>query len=201
MSKRYPTPSPGARVRRRRPGGTTPQLVSQAHSEKLPTRSRLQRLARWAQVRMSKARDLGHWDRFLIEQRLIFKTHHWLIVTRPNQITLGSCTILLKRPAQGMSQLRRREAADLNVAIQKFEATVTRAFHPAHFNYVVSMQHDRYVHLHALPRYDAPVEFDGTQWTDKDWPFFLDFPRSGSTPDWLSDRVTETLRDAWRRSR
>ena len=142
------------------------------------------------------ATDYGHWNRFNLDKRLIFETRSWLVVTRPHQITLGSCVLLLKRPVTAIREVKSAEFNNLRVAIRRYEQLVDHAFGPTKYNYVISGQKDPFVHLHAIPRYDqtAAQRFAEHDWHDSDWPFFPDFPRTlVPTDGWLLDEVTKTL--------
>jgi len=147
-------------------------------------------------------RDYSHWARFDVAGRTVLETRSWLVVTRPVQVTLGSCVILLKRPVDRIVDLKPYEMLNLKLAIRRFEILLEHTFHPVKFNYVLSAQSDSLVHFHALPRYDSSRSFQGTEWLDADWPYFLDFPRDAETPEWVVEAVTHRLRvDAIKRRR
>lgn len=141
-------------------------------------------------------RSYRHWQRFNVHERLIFESRYWLVVTRPHQITLGSCNILLKREAKSVPEVNLSEFVDLKFVIGKFERLLVGAFSPTRFNYVLSGQKDPFVHVHAIPRYDpsSAQRFAERDWYDTHWPYFPEFPRTLlPTDEWLVDEVTRHL--------
>jgi diadenosine tetraphosphate (Ap4A) HIT family hydrolase len=119
---------------------------------------------------MTTANQYPHWEKFQPAIRTVHELEHWLIVVRAKQVTLGSCVLLLKRPVPSLAAMYPAEAAELAPAIEWYEARLRETFGAERFNYIIAMMKDPYLHLHALPRYSADVEFEGKIWTDKYWP-------------------------------
>jgi diadenosine tetraphosphate (Ap4A) HIT family hydrolase len=136
----------------------------------------------------------GLWSKFDLERRLVAETRHWLIVTRPVQVTLGSCVVLLKRRVERIYDLTRSESLDMRRAVRLFELIGSDAFRPVHFNYVFSMQSEPALHFHAIPRYDAPRHLRKSEWIDDCWPRFPEFPVTAPSAEWVLSEVTKVLR-------
>ena len=95
---------------------------------------------------------------------------HWILALREEQVTLGSCVSLLRRPAPSLGELHREEAAELPAVAAAFESAARQLFDAERFNYIAAMMRDRFVHFHALPRYSGPRAFSGEEWLDEEWP-------------------------------
>lgn len=134
------------------------------------------------------------WGKFDLERRLVAETKHWLIVTRPVQVTLGSCVVLLKRRVERIYDLTRSESLDMRRAVRLFELIGADAFRPIHFNYVFSMQSEAALHFHAIPRYDSPRLLRKSEWIDDCWPRFPEFPVRSPSEQWVLTEVTNILR-------
>lgn len=108
--------------------------------------------------------------KFRVDELLIADTAHWTWSVRPDQPTLGSGIVALKRHAGRLSEVAAEEMADLAGLVVTIETALGRVFRHRVMNYLMLMMVDHHVHYHALPRYDGPREFAGRVWVDPGWP-------------------------------
>jgi diadenosine tetraphosphate (Ap4A) HIT family hydrolase len=95
---------------------------------------------------------------------------HWSVQVRPKQVTLGALIILSHSEATAFSALPAEAFAELATVVKDAEAVCAQTFANAKINYLMLMMVDPHVHFHVLPRYAAPVMFEGTAYTDPGWP-------------------------------
>jgi diadenosine tetraphosphate (Ap4A) HIT family hydrolase len=105
-----------------------------------------------------------------LEAWVIRVSPHWLTVVNRNQNLLGKLCIALRRHEESVAGLTSEEWADLREELRWAVNRLTRAFAPDHFNHAFLQNQDRHVHLHVIPRYAAPREFDGLRFDDPDYP-------------------------------
>jgi diadenosine tetraphosphate (Ap4A) HIT family hydrolase len=120
----------------------------------------------------------------------VWERAHWRLAVNYNQNTLGKCFLILKRHDEDICDLTSDELTDLWAAIRRVRDALRTRFQPDRFNYSFLMNQDRHVHLHVIPRYDAPRAFAGLDFLDRDPipPF--------SIPDPIRDQLVMTLREA-----
>lgn len=123
---------------------------------------------------MSSLDDLEAMGRFntafAVEELLIAATEHWTWSVRPEQITLGTGVLALKRHCPTFGQMAPAEGHDLASAVAIVEANLRVAFEPDRINYVMLMMRDHHVHFHVVPRYAGPRQFVDRLWLDEAWP-------------------------------
>ena len=96
--------------------------------------------------------------------------HHWVVVVRPQQVTLGSLVLICREDATAFSQISPEAFGELPNVLHEMEASVARAFAYNKLNYLMLMMVDPEVHFHVIPRYDAPRTFFQQQFLDQGWP-------------------------------
>lgn len=129
-------------------------------------------------------------EKFKLNDLLIKEMKFWLISLRPEQPTLGSLIISLKRPSAKMSDLLPEETEELAQVFKLIENALENTFKPDKMNYLVLMMVDNQVHYHVIPRYENKREFEGITFTDKNWPM----PPSFEAQE-LVDSQLQKLRD------
>lgn len=103
------------------------------------------------------------------ETRLkIFK--HWVVLLRPQQVTLGALVIVCKENASAFSELSAEAFAELREVTQYVEGVLARAFSYEKINYLMLMMVDPDVHFHVIPRYSGPKLFAEQEFLDYGWP-------------------------------
>lgn len=120
---------------------------------------------------------------------------HWSVQVRPKQVTLGSLIILSHSDATAFSDLQPEAFAELAIVVKDAETVSARTFANTKINYLMLMMVDPHVHFHVLPRYAAPVMFEGVAYTDPGWPGQPVLSVSDGLAD--ADLVVSRLRAAW----
>lgn len=100
----------------------------------------------------------------------IAQTHHWTVLLRPRQPTLGSLVLVCREDAKAFSALSAAAFADLQQVVQGVETTLRAVVGYERINYLMLMMVDPDVHFHVIPRYQAPREFSGISFPDTGWP-------------------------------
>ena len=109
-------------------------------------------------------------DDFAADLLTLFKTEHWSVLVRKQQVTLGSLVLAANRNFISAAELTPEEALEFPAVVGRLEGALRAAFAFDKINYLCLMMVDRHYHFHVLPRYEAPREFDGRQWKDAAWP-------------------------------
>ena len=114
--------------------------------------------------------DHQMFEAFDLAQLELKRLDNWILALRANQVTLGSCVILLRRASPSLGDLQREEAAELPAVAAAFVSAARELFAAERCNYVAAMMRDRFVHFHAIPRYSGARSFAGREWLDEEWP-------------------------------
>lgn len=101
---------------------------------------------------------------------LIHEYAHWVVLLRPQQVTLGSLVLACKEPVQQFHQVSADGYAELRQAVGAIEQGLKTLVEYEKINYLMLMMVDPDVHFHVIPRYPAPVTFEGTAFADHGWP-------------------------------
>lgn len=108
--------------------------------------------------------------KFRIKELELFNFNHWIVSVRPQQPTIGSLVISLKRDCVSLSDLTSDEGGELALVFSKTEKLLKTAFSYDKINYLCLMMVDHQVHFHVIPRYENPVSFEGNTYKDKACP-------------------------------
>jgi diadenosine tetraphosphate (Ap4A) HIT family hydrolase len=101
---------------------------------------------------------------------LIAEYRHWVVLLRPQAMTLGSLIIAAKGDETAFSALPPAAFTELATVIGDVESVLADAVGQAKMNYLMLMMIDPHVHFHALPRYDGSRSHDGADFGDAGWP-------------------------------
>jgi diadenosine tetraphosphate (Ap4A) HIT family hydrolase len=128
---------------------------------------------------------------------LIVDYPHWVVLLRPQAVTLGSLIIAAKGEETAFSALPPAAFTELSTVIRDVETVLTKAVGQAKMNYLMLMMVDPHVHFHALPRYDGSRDRDGMAFGDAGWPGPPALPSAVAlSPDQIAaQRVW--LKDLW----
>ncbi len=120
---------------------------------------------------MEKADNFAlFYEKFKVEELLVYRNEAWSWSVRPAQPTLGAAIISLNRYAPSFSEVTAAEMAQLAEIHSKLENAVKNVFNHNIMNYLALMMVDHHVHYHAIPRYDGERELAGNKWVDNGWP-------------------------------
>jgi diadenosine tetraphosphate (Ap4A) HIT family hydrolase len=101
---------------------------------------------------------------------LLANYEHWVVLLRPQQVTLGSLVLACREQATRFSDISPHAFADLATAIGDIEAVLSQTFSYNKINYLMLMMVDPHVHFHVIPRYAEAKEFGGVTFADAGWP-------------------------------
>ena len=98
---------------------------------------------------------------------------HWtlLLYEKPTPF-LGRAVVWLAREGsmQRFSQLSLEELVELKLLLAEYEKALEKLWQPDHMNYEwlgnLFHEHGGHGHMHVLPRYKEPRQFDGVQFID-----------------------------------
>ena len=128
-------------------------------------------------------------QKFGYPQSLVKDHHHWCVLLRPQQVTLGSLVLAAKSDATAFSDLPPTAFAELAIVITEIEQSLKRFTPYDKINYLMLMMVDPHVHMHVLPRYAAHQVFDGVEFEDSGWPGLPDLKSAPA----LTDKVYKNL--------
>ncbi len=134
-------------------------------------------------------------------ETLIAEYRSWVVLLRPQQVTLGALVLACKEPAVEFSTISAAAFAGLAAAIRDIEAALRDGFAPDKLNYLMLMMVDPHVHFHVLPRYSGEREFAGVRFADPGWPAV---PNLGAVTELDPEQrvaLTGFLRQRWPKSR
>ena len=106
---------------------------------------------------------------------------NWVILLRPQQLTLGSVVLVCKEPATAFSAVSTEAFTELQQVITQVERVLQDAFTYDKINFLMLMMVDPHVHFHVVPRYGQERTFDGQKFYDYAWPGPPDFSRGNQT--------------------
>jgi len=107
------------------------------------------------------------------DREIVFETPYWEVILMDQQLYLGRCVVVLKRPCGDLANLNQDEVLDFFEVIKKLEDLLRKTFGATMFNWGCLMN-DAYkvspakpqVHWHCRPRYKNPVEVYGNIFKD-----------------------------------
>ncbi|MEM7494445.1 MAG: HIT family protein [Pseudomonadota bacterium] len=129
-------------------------------------------------------------------QTQIAAYQYWSVLVRPKQCTLGALILVANGPETQFSSLPSQAFTEQARVIKDIEQVLSAMFDYDKINYLMLMMVDPNVHYHVLPRYSAPVSFEGFTFNDTGWPGQPDLA-GGSTDDALVASLTKSLKAAW----
>ena len=103
-------------------------------------------------------------------ESLIKEYKHWVVLLRPEQVTVGSLVLAAKSEAIHLGQLNAEEWAEFALVSQEMEILLVKTYGAEKFNYLALMMVDPNVHFHFVPRYSKPVSLGDREYSDPDWP-------------------------------
>lgn len=136
-------------------------------------------------------------DKFGWPDSVVADYGHWVVLLRPEQVTLGSLVLAARSDATAFSDLPADAFAALATVTSHIEQTLSRLWSYDRINYLMLMMVDPHVHFHVLPRYAAPVEFAGGEFADSGWPKTPDLGAPNPVDAAGLDAIARTLKDAW----
>ena len=127
--------------------------------------------------------------KFGYPETCIKEFQQWVVVLRPQQVTLGSLVLICREEATSFSQISVEAFGEFPEIIREIETSVSCAFAYNKINYLMLMMVDPEVHFHIIPRYDAARTFSQQQFFDHGWPG----PPALKSPNATSPEVNQEI--------
>ena len=108
--------------------------------------------------------------KFGYPNHLIKDYTNWIILLRPEQITIGSLVLIEKSFQKKFSKVTLKSLQELSIIIKEVENTLKKLFGYNKINYLMLMMVDPEVHLHVIPRYSKNIVFNKKSFSDTGWP-------------------------------
>lgn len=125
----------------------------------------------------------------------------WLVLLRPQQVTLGALVLVNRGAELSLSALPAEAFAELHHAVRVIEPGLRRFRPYDRINYLALMMVDPEVHFHVLPRYAADQVFEGVTFRDPGWPGVPDLKQANPCPGEVMGRLRRALMDAFDKAR
>lgn len=101
---------------------------------------------------------------------LVREYEHWLVLVRPQQVSLGSLVLVCKEPVTRFSEVSREGFTELHDVISAAEGALSSLYSYDKINYLMLMMVDPDVHYHVIPRYEASRRLGTVEIVDRGWP-------------------------------
>ena len=121
----------------------------------------------------------------------------WVVLLRPQQITLGALILICREEATAFSQISPAAFGELPAIIREIETNISRTFAYNKINYLMLMMVDPEVHFHVIPRFDAPQTFFQQQFRDHGWPGPPDLKHSNDISQEVHHEILTQLKKTW----
>ena len=128
---------------------------------------------------------------------LVAEQDGWVVLLRPQQVTLGSLVLVSRRPATAFGQLDDAAFAALGPVIRRIEAVLGDLVGYDKINYLMLMMVDPDVHVHVIPRYVGTRRFEGFEVPDAGWPGPPALAEAPTPPAEVATRLTAELTGRW----
>jgi diadenosine tetraphosphate (Ap4A) HIT family hydrolase len=122
---------------------------------------------------------------------------HWVVLLRPQQVTLGSLVLICREEATAFSKISAEAFTELPKIIREIETSVSRTFAYSKINYLMLMMVDPEVHFHVIPRYDTPRLFSQQQFLDHGWPGPPLLKNSNDISEEVYQNILSHLKNSW----
>ena len=136
-------------------------------------------------------RKFGYPDTLIAEYR------HWVVLLRPQQVTLGALVLASKDRARQFHEVPAAGFTELHTVIGHIERALSGLVAYQKLNYLMLMMVDPDVHFHVIPRYDTPTRFDGRAFPDQGWPGPPALAQFTETDAATRSAIVRQLKQAW----
>jgi diadenosine tetraphosphate (Ap4A) HIT family hydrolase len=109
-------------------------------------------------------------EKFGYPQSLVREYGHWVVLVRPQQVTLGSLVLAARSDATAYGQLADEAFAEQAEAVRDIERALAAFSRYERLNYLMLMMVDPNVHFHVIPRYSQPRRWRDLELADAGWP-------------------------------
>ena len=136
-------------------------------------------------------------QKFGYPQTLIKEFKKWVIVLRPQQVTLGSLILICQDDAKAFSDISPEAFLELPQVIKEIESSLSKAFSYQKINYLMLMMVDPDVHFHVIPRYEETKSFSRHDFFDHGWPGAPNLKNPNETNSSLTVAILDHLKENW----
>ena len=136
-------------------------------------------------------------QKFGYPDTLVKKYQKWVVLLRPQQVTLGSLVLICQESASAFSLISPEAFAELPCAIREIEAGLSEAFSYEKINYLMLMMVDPAVHFHVIPRYETERTFCHQHFFDQGWPGPPLLKNPNDTSPELNKEILDHLKNRW----
>lgn len=136
-------------------------------------------------------------QKFGYPDTLVKEYQKWVVVLRPQQVTLGSLVLICQDAVSAFSQISPEAFAELPGAIREIEESVSEAFSYEKINYLMLMMVDPDVHFHVIPRYETKHTFCNQQFFDHGWPGPPILKNPNDTSQDMNQKILTHLKKSW----
>jgi diadenosine tetraphosphate (Ap4A) HIT family hydrolase len=138
--------------------------------------------------------------KFGFPDTLIHEYEHWVVLLRPQQVTLGSLILASKEPARQFHEVSPAGFEELGQAVNHIEHGLKTLVAYDKLNYLMLMMVDPDVHFHVIPRYEQPADFGEQTFTDHGWPGPPALGEVTATDAGTNDAIISQLKQHWARA-
>lgn len=132
--------------------------------------------------------------KFGFPDSLIKEYNHWILLLRPEQVTLGSLVLICKDRASRFSDITNNSFNEYPFIIREIEKNLNKLFKYDKINYLMLMMVDPDVHFHIIPRYSENKQFGDMMFKDFGWPNFPILNKANSINKEIFLSLKETLK-------
>lgn len=124
-------------------------------------------------------------------------TPDWLVLLRPQQVTLGSLVLVCREPVTAFGDVSANGLAALHPVLNKIERMLQAVVRYQKINYLMLMMVDPDVHFHVIPRYEGVRGYHGLSFSDAGWPGPPRLDLAAALPGDAQAALAQTLRTYW----
>ena len=135
---------------------------------------------------------------FAYPDSLVREFEHWVVLVRPDQVTLGSLVLAAKGDATAYGDLPREAFAEQGEIVAVIERALRAFCAYEKINYLMLMMVDPNPHFHVIPRYSETRSWSGIEFPDTGWPKAPRLDAAITLDDGLIARLTRDLSDNFR---
>ena len=136
-------------------------------------------------------------EKFGYPATLVREYGHWLVLTRPSQVTAGSLVLAAKSEATAYSELPQAAFAEQALVVRDIERALKRLVNFDKINYLMLMMVDAHVHFHVFPRYASARSVAGMSVGDSGWPGPPELASAVVLDAASLEAVVQAVRDCW----
>jgi len=107
---------------------------------------------------------------FAYPDSLVREFEHWVVLVRPDQITLGSLVLAAKSDATAYGDLPSEAFTEQGEIVAAVERALRAFCAYEKINYLMLMMVDPNPHFHVIPRYSEARSWNGIDFPDAGWP-------------------------------